>query len=126
MNKIGKINQLIGQLEGFRQTNMVSDEFHTFGELYQHRVTLYILLCRLLSEKGLYIWKSRLHDDDSMIEGMFVLGINIKHGDQITYHVGEQFWDSTEFAEVLEKSPAYDGHTPKDTLSRLNGLVLAL
>ena len=48
-------------------TNFVSDGFHTFGELYEHRITLFIVLAKqLLKRKSfkLPIWKSRKHDTE--------------------------------------------------------------
>ena len=117
MTKEQKINALIA--EGCN-TNKISDGYHTFGELYEHRITLYIALCRKL-EKG-RVWRSRAHSDGSIWEGWFVLGIGDKSGEQITYHLPMSKWQETDFAETLDKSPDYDGHTSEDVLERISRL----
>ncbi len=104
----------------------VSDGYHTFDELYDHRITLYIALCRILrtecDHRG--VWRSKLHSDGSSFEGWFVLGIGKEgeKGKQITYHLPLSRWGETDFAETLEKAPEWDGHTPEDVLKRLKAL----
>lgn len=112
----------------------VSDGYHTFDELYDHRITLFIALCRLYdgckaqskwkTEEGpkFYVWRSRQHSDGSVYEGWFVLGIMPEDGDQITYHLPDSRWADTGFARTLERSPEFDGHTSADVLDRLNRL----
>lgn len=117
MTKEQKINELIA--EGC-ETNEISDGFHTFGELYEHRVALFIALCRKL-EKG-RVWRSRKHSDNSVWEGWFLLGIDFEAGRQITYHLPVEKWEETHFAETLGKAPDYDGHTGKDVLHRISML----
>ena len=106
----------------------VSDGFHTMDELYEHRITLYIALCRkigglmnLSPEKPLFnkVWRSKVHSDGSVFEGWFVLGIGIEEGKQITYHLPLHKWEETGFAEELDKAPTFDGHTPADVITRL-------
>jgi hypothetical protein len=117
MTKEQKINAQIA--EGC-DTNQISDGYHTFGELYEHRITLYIALCRKL-EKG-RVWRTQKHSDGSVWEGWFVLGIDYKQGEQITYHLPMSIWDDAEFAETVEKAPDYDGHTGGDVLLRISKL----
>lgn len=95
----------------------VSDGYHTMDELYEHRITLWIALCRLTS----YIsWRSKKHADGSEYEGWFVLGIGTEPGKQITYHLPMARWDDTAFAETRDAAPEFDGHTASDVLVRLN------
>lgn len=126
------------------ERSKISDGYHTFGELYDHRVTLYITLCKALwaidtmgnnfnsfynnftGEKGkkpkkenFEVWRSRTHSNGSYYEGWFLLGIYKEHGNQITYHVPLELWDDTDFAETLERAPEFDGHTPADVIERL-------
>ena len=99
----------------------ISDGYHTFEELYDHRIELYIALCRTLSyyEHMNNTWRSKLHSDGTSMPGLFVLGINTLIGRQITYHLPISRWDNCDFAEELEKAPEFDGHTSKDVLARL-------
>ena len=94
----------------------VSDGFHTFTELYEHRVVLFIALCKSYSKD---IWRSKFHSDGSVFDGWFVLGIGKMEGSQITYHLPLSKWEDTNFAETLEKAPEWDSHTASDVLIRL-------
>lgn len=99
-----------------------NDGYHSFSELYRHRITLYIALCRFLSGTETdepMVWRSKLHSDGSEFLGWFVLGINKEKGKQITYHLPVERWEETDFAETLEKAPDWDGHTSADVLERL-------
>lgn len=102
----------------------ISDGYHTFDELYDHRITLYIALCYSLvgSDYGRIIWRSQKHSDGSNYDGWFLLGIGDKKGEQITYHIPNERWDETEFAKVLDKAPEFDGHTPQAVLERIKNL----
>lgn len=95
----------------------VSDGHHTFEELYEHRITLWMSLCRRLDS-----WKSRKHSDGSVMHGWFVLGVGVEDGQQITYHLPERKWDECGFAVTLEHAPEWDGHTSNDVLERLRML----
>lgn len=118
----------------------VSDGYHTFEKLYEHRYTIFIALCRqlvvhegrlgrvMLSERKIptpltYVWRSKLHNDGSSYEGWFILGIGKEKGEQITYHIPLSKWKDTDFVNItLDKAPEFDGHTSKDVLTRLKNL----
>lgn len=124
-NVTSACNELIA-LSG-ANTNGISDGYHTFGELYDHRITLYIALLKLRTSdcswgwrKG--AWRTKTHSDGSVWDGWFVLGLFEEPGKQITYHLPMDRWDETEFAETLDKAPEYDGHTSADVLQRLKEL----
>ena len=114
------------------QKQNISDGYHTFGELYEHRITLYITLCKLKAGEdnvpfggpfdSFPVWRSKVHSDGSSYPGWFILGINYKPGDQITYHLPMSYWDQTSFADELDSAPAFDGHTSQDVLERLKNL----
>jgi hypothetical protein len=106
-------------------TNKVSDGYHTFGELYEHRIVLYMLLCRLLQRPphNRKVWRSLLHSDGTHFDGWFVLGINTEPGIQVTYHLPVDKWHITECAETLEKAPDFDGHNSGDVLDRLTAML---
>lgn len=97
----------------------VSDGYHTFDELYDHRITLYIALCKVLKENGMNVWRSTLHSDLTQFDGWFILGINDKPGKQITYHIPMERWEETNFAWSIGHAPIFDGHTSEDVLKRL-------
>lgn len=105
-------------------TNKISDGYHTFGELYEHRIILYIALCKTLDNKSLnHIWMSKNHSDGSSYDGWFLLGINATEGRQISYHLPMKYWDECKgFAVVKEKAVPFDGHTSNDVLERLKQL----
>lgn len=123
MTKEEAINTIIA---GGCDTNKISDGYHTFEELYEHRIILFIALCRMIdgsmeSTDG-EVWKSKKHSDGTEWNGWFLLGINQDKGNQITYHLSEKYWDDCEFAVTLEQAPEFDGHTSQDVLKRLKEL----
>lgn len=103
----------------------VSDGYHAFGELYDHRCTLYMALCRFAFKAGLRVWFSQKYSDGSVMPGWFVLGIWTDPGEQITYHLPQSpFWPEcvANGFEHMDSAPAFDGHTGADVLQRLKGL----
>jgi len=95
----------------------VSDRFHTFDELYYHRMILFSIICNQDKNNS---WKSKLHSDGTMFEGYFIVGILTRQG-QYTYHYKLEYWDLFE-VEVFEKAPEWDGHKPED-IGRLLSLI---
>ena len=133
LNKIIQLSEI--------PTNMISDGYHTFGELYEHRITNFIALCRMIDatypnvmlvsqiepdtikrvDIGNPIWRSLKHSDGELAFGgtWFVLGINKEAGKQITYHLPIDKWDDCSFANDLEIAPEWDSHMSSDVLERL-------
>lgn len=105
-------------------TNLISDGYHTFGELYEHRIVLFMKLCDYVSCSVINheVWKSKKHSDGSAWDGWFILGITTDDDKQITYHLPDSYWDECEFAMTLEHAPEFDGHTSADVLERLKSL----
>lgn len=111
------------------ETLEVSDGYHTFDELYDHRITLYIALCRTLNQLDRLpggprfdVWRSKRHGDGELCFGtgtQYVLGIYKQPGKQITYHIPIERWNETDFAETLDRAPEWDGHTSDEVLARL-------
>lgn len=95
----------------------VSDGYHTFRELYDHRRALTVALAR--SIPGLS-WRSKQHhpDSDAMFDGYFIVGLSLPSG-QVTYHYKLEHWDDFNGVRVLDHAPPYDGHTPAMTIERL-------
>lgn len=99
----------------------VSDGYHTFNELYHHRAVLFATICKQFKNLA---WKSLKHDDGSMYEDMFIVGIKTPKG-QATYHYNyHPYWD-TYFKDVRirEKAPKWDGHSPDEAIERIFSLV---
>jgi len=123
--KLEEINEQIKKLD---DTNGISDGYHTFGELYEHRFTLFINLCKVMDDFAYSqaiespVWKSKQHLDGTNYDGWFLMGINKEKGEQITYHLPMSKWNETAFADILEKAPEFDGHTSEDVLNRLKTL----
>lgn len=99
------------------------DGYHSFTELYEHRILLWITCCYMALANRQEVWKSINHSDGSTYAGWFVLGMNSEAGKQITYHVPVKYWDDCYFAKTLDKAPEFDGHTSNDVLERLKALV---
>ena len=108
----------------------VSDGYHTFDELYDHRITLFVALCRVLlrtAEGGEPyanggIWRSKLHYDGTAFDGWLIMGFRTDPGYQISYHLPLSRWDETEFAYTFDRAPEWDGHLSADVLDRLTAL----
>lgn len=108
----------------------VSDGYHTFDELYDHRITLFLALCRQVANQpyddgSFSVWRSKYHYDGELCFGtgtQYALGIGKNKGQQITYHIPIERWNETDFAETLDKAPEWDGHTSADVLERLKSL----
>lgn len=114
-----KINDLIGIIS---DKGNISDGHHTFDELYEHRTTLFIALCRELYHNPQYmtkkmVWRKPVED------GWFLMGINTKMGEQISYHLPESRWEETKFIQIDPVDlVTFDGHNSNDVLKRLKEL----
>lgn len=102
-------------------SNLVSDSYHTFGELYNHRLGLFAALMMTNPEIS---WISKRHHDGSSYPGWFIGGMNLPTG-QITYHLPLPFFEHLVRTKIsiLGEAPEYDGHTPDDVLIRLANWV---
>lgn len=95
----------------------VSDGYHTFDELYDHRVALFVAL---MKSHPIAAWKSLLHEDGTMYEGgWFIAGLILPEG-MITYHLPMSEWDRLDGIVEHDRGLAWDGHTPQDVVDRLN------
>jgi hypothetical protein len=103
------------------ETDQISDGYHTFGELYDHRRALTAVLAKALAEAGGWAWRSKAHhpDDDPMFEGgYFIVGIELQTG-TITYHYKLKHWDDFAAVPEREHAPKWDGAPPSATVDRL-------
>lgn len=116
--EVQEINSKILELHD-EVRNQVSDWYHTFWELYDHRCVLYIALVNIsqwldwgisfIKSKTLYHWSSR--------DWRFVVQWYIEWM-QISYHLPIRYWDNVLCKEV-EKADERDWHTSQDVLDRL-------
>lgn len=110
------------------ETGQISDGFHTFDELYEHRAALFIALMRFRPHCA---WYADEHEDGSMFEGFFIAGMMLPTG-QITYHLKIDPWrrllEGQMLAKVphLERAPAWDGHIPAEVVERLTKWIETL
>lgn len=96
----------------------ISDGYHTFEELYYHRMVLFSIILNRNKDKA---WKAKKHHDGTMFDDdSFICGIETPEG-QYTYHYNLKFWDNFKIKE-LKYAPEYDGHKPKD-INRLYSLL---
>ena len=93
----------------------ISDGYHTFEELYDHRMILFSIICNANKENA---WKSMLHDDGNMFDEYFIVGIKTKLG-QYAYHYHINNWDMFD-VKIVSKAPKWDGHVASDINRLLN------
>ena len=113
---------IMGSLNAFsdyisKHKGDISDGYHTFNELYDHRAALTAALFKSLPSDTVY--KSKKHHDGTMYDGMFIVGANLPGIGEISYHYDlDPWWDVFNIREV-ENAPEWDGHTPNDVIERL-------
>lgn len=110
----------------------ISDGYHTFNELYEHRINLFRLIGQMIKKiegewnhfnsRENVPWKSRYHSDGSFIDGWFIAGLFNEEGEQITYHIPLLEWERFDSFRILSQAPKWDGHTSADVLKRLSEL----
>ena len=103
-------NQILNAKEKGWSTKDISDKWHTFDELYYHRMILFLTIQLAHKDKS---WKSKLHHDGTMFDDSFVVGINTPEG-VYSYHYDLEYWDLFDGIKEVDNAPEYDGHTPSD------------
>lgn len=101
-------NESVGEL---------SDTYHSFDDLYKHRT----ILSALLFLNFPYSWKSKIHEDGTMYDGMFVTGFPTPTG-MVSYHYDLEYWDLFKIPEIPH-APHFDGYTDNDVLIRLTNII---
>lgn len=101
----------------------VSDGYHTFDELYEHRI---LLMLALMASHPRQSWMSKRHDDGTLLEGWFLVGLELIATSPITYHVPERYWEMAAALGICmyETAPPFDGHTSAEVLQRLREWIL--
>lgn len=115
----GVLDELADLIEPQPIDGNTSDGYHTFNELYHHRAVLFSVIVENFAARA---WKSKLHADGTMYDGMFIVGIETPDG-QATYHYDvEPYWNLFRCREV-DRAPEWDGHTPDQAIERIGKLV---
>lgn len=91
-----------------------SDGYHTFNELYEHRVLLWINFCRL-NPMDCYVVEDHY-------EGWFLLGMETGFG-QISYHCPNKYLSMVPKILFTRDAPKFDGHTSNDVIERLQKMA---
>jgi hypothetical protein len=93
----------------------ISDGYHTFGELYEHRHALMRALTFAYPEIA---WRAPVGEH---LEGWFLVGMSLPTG-QISYHLPEKYYGAFEHCYPVSQ-PTWDGHTPQQVVERLHAWV---
>ena len=106
------------------EPGQVSDGYHTFDELYEHRCLLWIALLNQLTcgaVEGLS-FKTRRNKEGKEWPGWFIAGLDVDGIGQISYHLPDKYWDLLNVNE-RHHNRSYDGHTSQDVIERLKMLA---
>jgi hypothetical protein len=107
----------VGEITIKCEPGKVSDGYHTFDDLYDHRCHLMIALMICKPEQS---WRSDKNDDGEKWTCWFTAGINLPSG-TITYHLPQWMWSmlDNKNIETFDIAPKWDGHTSEDVVKRL-------
>lgn len=116
------VTQLAGEVSG--GMGKLSDGYHTFDELYEHRC---LLFAAFLKNNCSSAWRSPRHHDGTQFRGWFIAGafLGNEAGEykQISYHMPDRMWSLLDGIFTLERSPKWDGHTSQDVCDRLKAWI---
>jgi hypothetical protein len=102
-------------------TSQLSDGYHTFAELYEHRHALCLALMRAMPQHCWFSWR---HADGEQCFGgddWFIVGAELPRGESVTYHLPAELYPVAQAtgATELAKGRLWDGHTASDVVVRL-------
>lgn len=124
----GKVSVDCVETHAVTDIAQVTDGYHSFDELYQHRHALFIALCCELRISGTNVWYSHTHHDGSGYPGWVLVGADLRTGldangdvTQISYHLPATYIPHLDAAGVTfaSRAPYWDGHTSHDVIDRL-------
>lgn len=105
-----QVNQIILKMkEHGHSTKTISDKWHTFEDLYTHRMILSLLVAWSFPQNSS---KSLKHADGTMFDNSFILVFDTPAG-TYSYHYDLEYWDMFTVKET-PNAPEYDGHKPED------------
>lgn len=120
----------------------ISDGYHTFDELYDHRDLLFVNLClkakhlqqeELKGAEFLYAsgplkikdvtwWRHDPDGKEAHYPGYFLLFLQQAEGAQISYHIQDKFLPLIK-GKIPNGGPEWDKHTSKDVLVRMEEMA---
>lgn len=109
------IDELIAFLQPTDRVGSISDGYHTFDELYEHRIFLFMALA---STRISYSWKAKKHHDGIGYDGWFIAGTLTPAGEHISYHLPDRLWGLCP-GQPMDYAPKWDGHSSADVVERL-------
>jgi len=100
----------------------VSDTKHSFGELYNHRIMLFMAFMVMNPKIS---FRASYHNDGTFFEGNFIAGMQLPQG-QITYHIPLEYWNmlSDKGIKTQDFAPEWDGHSSDDVIERLYAFIV--
>lgn len=115
-------------------SNVISDGYHTFGELYDFRKVYNAVLFNEWAynsfEVGTGNWKPKFdvhkswkhHDGELCFGGGWFIVVAVLPTGQISNHYEAKDWDLFKVPETETAKYPFDGHTSADVLERLKSL----
>lgn len=98
----------------------VSDGYHTFNELYEHRHALFLKVMQMLFLHGGSTWV----DIDPNTPDWFLAGFDSRNVGQVSYHLPMRLLPvAQQWATPGYQRRPYDGYTADDVLRRLQALA---
>ena len=91
----------------------ISDGYHTFDELYEHRCLLFLVIARACADR--FYWKPDF-------EGWFCLYWESPEG-QISYHIPNKHLPLIQDHVERDDEHIWDKHTSKDVVARLEKII---
>lgn len=103
------------------KTDLISDGYHTFGELYDFRKVFNAVLFNEWYTQNLYnVHKSLRHSDgEECFGGGWFIVVALLPSGQISNHYEVKDWDLFKIPAVTNALFPFDGHTPQDVLNRI-------
>lgn len=98
------------------RTELVSDGYHSFKELYDQRLILSTVAFKYAQLRGHKVWRALRHHGENgpcFGGGWFHVGVTTPDGDY-SYHYKLDDYSLFDFAEDVINSPEWDRHTAND------------
>lgn len=96
------IQEAINLLDEQPTIDANTDGYHSFDELYKHRMILFSIICRGNNNA----WKSWKHSDGTMYDDYFIVGIGDENG-YFSYHYHKDYWNMFDVQE-RDFAPKWD------------------